>query len=244
MGVQIITVRGEWTVRIPAKVSMYFLAIDTATNSGGVAISRNSEVVASLMLKTPLKYSERLVPSVRMVLQILGLDIDQIDCFVVAAGPGSFTGLRIGIATVKAFAQALEKPCVGLSTLEALALQHGRSGEWISPMIDARRQQVYAALFRMGEIWPQPIDSGQVLSPSRWLEGLPDEDCVFVGDGALMYRTAIAARRNGDRIAGVDNFLLPALCRLGFKRYTHGEILPPEQIQAIYIRPSDAHRTN
>ena len=100
---------------------MYFLAVDTATNSGGVALSRNSEVMGVIMMKTPMKYSDRIISNIDFLLEQLGVAISQVDCFVTAHGPGSFTGLRIGLATIKGLAQSLDKPVIGLSTLECLA---------------------------------------------------------------------------------------------------------------------------
>lgn len=220
---------------------MYFLAIDTATNSGGVALSRNSELIGEVMLKTPLEYSDRLLEMIEFLLKQLHLRVDEIDCFTVAVGPGSFTGLRIGIAAVKAFCHALDRPVVGVSTLQALAWSYRWAGNPVAPMIDARRQQIYGAVYEH-----QPPDQSRllqsevVLPPAQWLSGLPKNDYVFVGDGAQMYSRTVAAHHPKGRLLRTDNRILSSLCEIAYWRFTRGEFLSARRLQAHYIRPSDA----
>lgn len=219
---------------------MYFLAIDTATNSGGVALSRNTEVVGSAMLKTPLRYSDKVLHYVDFVLRHLGLQLADVDCFVVPSGPGSFTGLRIGLATVKAMCQALDKPVVGVSTLAALAFRFRHVGEWVAPMIDARRQQIYGALYRCSDHDCEEIDRGSVGAPAEWLKGLPPRPLLFVGDGAQMYRRTVEALRPESRVLPSDNCVLNELCALGYRNFLKGSYLQAAALRAEYIRPSDA----
>ena len=220
---------------------MYILAFDTATNSGGVALSRNAEVIGQVMLKTPLRYSEQVLPCVEFLLQAFRLTRTQLGCFAVAAGPGSFTGLRIGLATVKAFAQGLDRPAVGLSTLEALAFRFRWTRSRIVPMIDARRQQVYAAGYRADPESGVCLEvEEQVAPPAEFLKRIPPGDHLFVGDGAQQYRTTIQALHPGSRIAISNNCILPELCLLAHRRHMAGETGSEQQLMARYLRPSDA----
>jgi len=220
---------------------MYFLAIDTATNSGGVALSRNSEVMGVIMMKTPMKYSDRIISNIDFLLGQLEVDITQVDCFTTATGPGSFTGLRIGLATVKGLAQSLDKPVIGLSTLQCLAWRFRHSDSLISPMIDARRQQVYTGLYDVSgkdlrQLRPQAVGApADILKEER-------EKCTFVGDGAEMYFQTIKAFLPDHRFIRSDNVILTELCELGYRRFIKGEIQGAGDLKANYIRPSDAEK--
>lgn len=218
---------------------MYFLAVDTTTNSGGVALSRNSEVLGVVMMKTPMKYSDKVIFNIDFLLDQLGVGINQVDCFVTAHGPGSFTGLRIGLATVKGLAQSLDKPVIGLSTLECLAYRFRHADSLISPMIDARRQQVYTGLYEIRDNLIELLGTETVGTPSDWLKTITGS-CTFVGDGAEMYFQTIKAVLPEHRVIRSDNVILTELCELSYRRFIKGEILSAGDLKANYIRPSDA----
>lgn len=219
---------------------MYLLAIDSATNSGGVALSRNAEVIGIAMLKTPLRYSEKLIYYIDFLLDQLELTRDQVDCFVVASGPGSFTGLRIGIAMTKAMAQGLGKPAIGIRTLEALAFRFRDVSDQVAPMIDARRQQVYGGRFLCSDSGVTELQPSTVKHPAEWLRDLPGDECLFVGDAAQMYAQTIKSIWPGARLLKTDNCVLSELCQLGYLRHLRGETLSAHELKADYIRPSDA----
>ena len=222
---------------------MYLLAIDTATNSGGAALARNAEVVGMVMLKTPLEYSEKLIYCVEFLLHQFKLKIKDVDCIGVTTGPGSFTGVRIGLATVKGFCQGLTKPAVGISTLEALAYRFRWVHSRIAPMIDARRQQVYGGVYGVEEEEIQVEQKAWVGPPAEWLKGLPKDDYLFVGDGAQLYRNAVSTLKPRSRLLETDNRLLEALCALAYQRFRAGKTLAAEELQAHYVRPSDAEKS-
>lgn len=222
---------------------MYLLALDTATNSGGVAISRNAEVIGLLMLKTPLRYQEKILDSVDFLLCQQGLRLAQIDALAVAIGPGSFTGIRIGLATVKGFAHVLNKPVIGISTLEALAHRFRTVYSRVAPWIDARRQQVFAALYEFSADSPKRLMQETVAKPADWLHRTPTQDCLFVGDGARLYRSTIDSFCAGHRVLSTDNLLLESLCQLAFQRFRCCNLRNQdgvEPLEAYYLRPSDA----
>ncbi len=218
----------------------HILAIDTATNSGGAALSRNGEVIASLMVKTPLEYAEKILYLVDFLLEQHRLKLEEMDCFAVATGPGSFTGVRVGLATVKGFCQGLNKPAAGLSTLESLAYRFGWLHPRVAPMIDARRHEIYGAIYRINESLIEPEEREQVMAPSRWLKDTPAKDCLFVGDGAKLYEKSILEAYPGAQVLHTDNRLLEALCQLAYGRFTQGKTLSAQQLKANYVRPSDA----
>jgi len=219
---------------------MYLLALDTATDSGGVAVSRNSEIAALVIMKTPLRYDETLLDLIDFTLKNLSLDLQQIGCVAVSSGPGSFTGLRVGLAVAKGIGQPLGLPLAGISTLEALAYRFRREGPLVAPMMDARRQQVYAGLYRVDASSARPELPDQALPPEQWLKSLPRSECLFVGDGAQLYREAIRAFDPEARVLDTDNRILEELCALGYLRVTEGKTVSAEELRAHYVRPSDA----
>ncbi|MBI4446601.1 MAG: tRNA (adenosine(37)-N6)-threonylcarbamoyltransferase complex dimerization subunit type 1 TsaB [Acidobacteria bacterium] len=217
---------------------MYLLAVDTATHCGGAALGRNEEVVGQVMLKTPLEYSEKILPIIDFLLAQNKLSLPQINVFAVTTGPGSFTGLRIGLATVKAFAQALDRPVIGISTLEALAYRFRHVGRRIGPMLDARRQQIYAAVYRTDGLEIVCEQEDQVSPPMAWLSSIEDAP-VFVGDGAQLYRQSILSVHPGARILETDNMVLEALTQLGYRRYAEGKTMSADQLRGNYVRAPD-----
>lgn len=219
---------------------MYFLALDSSTNSGGAALARNSEVTAVLMIKNPMRYSSDILGYIEFLLGSFDLSFDDVDCLVTTLGPGSFTGLRIGMATVKGLSQGRGLPVVGVSTLEALAWEHRDRSPRIAPVVDARRQQVYGAVYDvLGEL-PRQLVPETVMRPEEWVRGLPVDSTLFVGDGAQMYGNSIRALRPADPVGRTDNCLLRALCELGYRHYVRGETGTAAELRANYVRPSDA----
>jgi tRNA threonylcarbamoyladenosine biosynthesis protein TsaB len=218
---------------------MYILAVDTASNAGGVALSRNSELVGAHFAKIPLKYSEKLVGWTEFLLAQHELGLADIGCFAVACGPGSFTGLRIGIAAVKAFAHVLNRPVVALSTLEALAYRFRHVGATVAPVMDARRQQVYGAVYQVSDRVPFGTHPESVGRPEEWLRTLPEGDLLFVGDGATLYGSTIRNLHPGSRILESDNFILPELCQLAYLTSRQGGGVSASEIRANYLRPAD-----
>jgi tRNA threonylcarbamoyladenosine biosynthesis protein TsaB len=219
---------------------MYILAIDTTTSSGGAAISRNSEVLGVALVKKPLSYSDQILHYVEFLLSQLGLTMQQLDCLAVSTGPGSFTGVRIGLATVKALSQSLDRPVVGVSTLAALAYRFRHVSPRVAPFVDARRQQIYGALYEIQNRHLHLLLKEEVMAPADWLKTLPQASCLFVGDGSQMYRQTIRALRPKDRCLGSDNRILDELCELAYWAFTRGETLSAVELRANYIRPSDA----
>lgn len=219
---------------------MYTLAIDTATNMGGVALCRNAEIVSVWICGTPLRYSDRIIDWIDYILRERPLKLREIDLFATATGPGSFTGIRVGLASVKALAQAMGRPLIGIPTLAALAARFRAQGGWIAPLIDARRQQIFGGVYDVGEPEVRTVREPEVAKPADWLGRLPDRRCLFVGDGAEFYRGTVEAIRPLDVVFPSDNQIAGDLCRLAYIRHTRGLSSRPEEVHALYVRPSDA----
>ncbi len=168
---------------------MTLLAIDSTGPSLSVAIACEGKIVYECFQRTGHTHSERLMPMIDAALQAQGTEPSQLDALAVTVGPGSFTGVRIGVETAKALCHALEKPCVPVNALEAIARGAGGFEGVICPMQDARAGQVYAAAYWDGE----KILPDGAMKLDEFLEALPDEAaCCFLGDGAQAHREAIA----------------------------------------------------
>lgn len=172
------------------------LALDTSSKAGSCALLRDGALLGEFFVNTALTHSQTAMPMVQSLLEITGVAIDQVDRFAVSTGPGSFTGLRIGIAAVKGMALATGKPCGGVSTLEGLAWNLAAFQGIVAPAMDARRSQVYTALFRMrdGELTRLEEDSALSLPELGERLAAISEPVMLVGDGAKLCRDALPER--------------------------------------------------
>ena len=218
------------------------LTIDTATPAGGLALSRDGELIAELLLNTRRTHTDLLLDNIRFLLQQSDLSLQDIAAFGVVLGPGSFTGLRVGVATIKGLAMACQRPVVGVSSLETLALNAPASSVPICVMLDARKQEVYTCCYQWQDGWPVPLGPEQVLAPERLFEQLPG-DTLFVGSGAVLYRTLIV-RALGARAHFVPWAHHQPRCSsasvLAWREFQAHRTLPLERLSPRYIRLSEA----
>ena len=152
---------------------MKILAVDTTTDLGGVAVGSDGVLEGAVLVRTPQRYSETLVPMLDFVLAQLKGTLEEIDLLVVATGPGSFTGVRIGLAVVKAIGQSRKILGLGLSTLEVLACCFAEYSQPVAPMLDAGRGQVYGAVYSWTDGQARVCVKEQVVRPESWLESIP-----------------------------------------------------------------------
>ena len=165
---------------------MYILGIETATKTGGVSIASENGILAEYTLNIEVTHSERLMSTVDRVLQDTGFTLANIDGYGVSIGPGSFTGLRIGLSTIKGLAFTTGKPVAAVPTLKALAWNIPFSHYPVCPLLDARKQEVYAALFRHdGDSYVQEMPDA-VLSLAEMAETMTG-DVLFTGEGARLF---------------------------------------------------------
>ena len=167
---------------------MLTLAFESSAKAASVALVRDGDLISQYSQCSGLTHSRTLLPMAEDMLKNAELSLDKVDIFAVAHGPGSFTGIRIGVSTVKGLAWASDKPCVGVSTLEAMAWHGLSAGGYICPVMDARRSQVYNALFKIEGGRPVRLCAGRAVALpllAGELEKL-NAPVFLVGDGAKL----------------------------------------------------------
>ena len=221
---------------------MLMLAFESSAKAASVALCEDGRLISQVIQCSGLTHSRTLLPMAEDLLKNAETDMRQIGCFAVAQGPGSFTGIRIGIATVKGLAWAAEKPCVGVSTLAAMAWNGVAAGGLICAVMDARRSEVYNALFRIEDGRPVRLCPDRATSLSALTEELREhEEAPFlVGDGteltSAFFREQHLDHRVPPEILRWQNAWGVAMEAAGKKLCTSQE-LPP-----VYLRLSQAER--
>ncbi len=222
------------------------LSVDTATTASSVSITAgdvySGECIASLILNSKITHSRRLLTCIEWLLSESDISIHDIDGVAVGLGPGSFTGLRIAMATVKGIALAAEKPLLGISTLDALALNCSGSSR-VCAVIDARKKEVYTAYFqrdssgvvrRKGEI--------RAIAPEQ-LAAEIEEPVLLVGDGVFTYGELFQKRVEGLLTIAPLPLHYPMASAIGFlcaEKLAAGDLLDLETAAPLYVRASDA----
>lgn len=218
------------------------LTVDTSTAAGSVAVSRGEALLGEILLNVRNTHTDRLLLTLRQLLADVGLQIEDVTAYGVVLGPGSFTGVRVGVATVKGLALATSKPVVGVSSLQAIAMQFPFSRLPLCALLDARKKEVYAGLYNWQGGRPVASRPETVIDPDLLLSGL-EEEVLFAGDGSVAYRTLIA-RRLGSRAHFAPWPLhaprASAAAALALDSLRAGETIPLEQLAPCYIRPSEA----
>ena len=216
------------------------LSVETATLSGSVALSRGEAILAAFAGDSGVSHSNTLLNDIDKLLNEAQADLSDIDLFAVANGPGSFTGLRIGIATVKALAATLARPCAGIQTLQAVALAAGESHHSVA-LLPAGRGEVFAQLFSVTKDgFVTALDEATHISPQRLIEKYGSlENVLWCGDGAIANK-ALIERDSRGRIAPQIPVLAKQIASLALTRFHQEQLEKPDALQAIYVRPSDA----
>jgi tRNA threonylcarbamoyladenosine biosynthesis protein TsaB len=226
------------------------LSLDTTTPKPSCAVARDGVVINEEPIDASRQLALQLPGALRDILDLSAVALEEIDGFAVATGPGSFTGLRIGIATMQGLAFGRGKPLIGVSGLTALRAVASPAflGSRIATWVDAWRGDVYAALFEDGREIGEPV----VAKPSALLDGLARRegaaytlmanDITFIGDGAETYRDLIVSRlRHAARLADPTVPLLAAvIAMLATIEYKNGHRPPPHAIRPLYVRRSHA----
>lgn len=221
---------------------MKIMAVDTATTSCSVAIVDKKSIRAELTLVKGQTHSKHLMDMIDTVLDLSGIKISDIDGFATSSGPGSFTGLRIGISTVKGLAAASGKPMVGISTLEVLAMQVSFSPYLICPLLDASRGEVYFSRYRFVSGHLKREIPERVFPADKAVSDL-DESCIFVGNGALLYKKMLLDKLGKRALfTEIPQNVIKAstLAYLGMKRFEGNDTDDIGIFIPNYIRKSDA----
>ena len=225
---------------------MLILALESSAKAASAALCRDGALLAQTVQCSGLTHSRTLLPMAEDLIKNAGAALSEIDLFAVAHGPGSFTGVRIGVSTAKGLAWAAQKPAVGVSTLEAMAWHGLAAGEraLICPVMDARRGQVYCAAFDMAAGMPKRALADAALPLADFLATLPtDRRLVFVGDGVPAYGMGVREAL-GDRAliapANLRDLRADAACLLAAAK--PDTWVPAAQLQPIYLRAPQAVR--
>ncbi|NMB28244.1 MAG: tRNA (adenosine(37)-N6)-threonylcarbamoyltransferase complex dimerization subunit type 1 TsaB [Tissierellia bacterium] len=225
---------------------MKVLAVDTSTMVSTCAVLDDEKILGEYSLNQEVTHSENLVPMIKEMLDNLGLKASDIDLYGVATGPGSFTGLRIGIATVKSLAHVFDKPIVGVSTLEGLAFNLPYKGI-IVPMIDARRNRVYTGIYRWENGNIISIIEPTIMEIDALLEYLNKNynNIMVNGNGATLYKDKIMSTL-GEKVklapVGLNGCRAASICELSLLKWKEGKVNDYYTLVPNYLRESQAQR--
>ncbi|MBQ8432274.1 MAG: tRNA (adenosine(37)-N6)-threonylcarbamoyltransferase complex dimerization subunit type 1 TsaB [Clostridia bacterium] len=224
---------------------MKILALDSTAQVATVALCEDERLLGEYTINNGNTHSETLLPMVESILQFFSITPADVDLFAISAGPGSFTGVRIGAATVKGLAFAHNKPCVGVSTLEALAYNLIGTNGLICPVMNARRKQVYTALFRCKDGIQERLLPDSALSIEE-LDGIlkeySSESISLCGDGYAITNQYLTTRTTStpERLRHQSAY---SVAQIALKQFRCGENLSTDTTLApTYLRPSQAER--
>lgn len=224
---------------------MLILAVDTSTQAGGIAVLRDTRILGVVSTATQETYSSRLFRQLDFLLRELGLALRDFDLYAVAAGPGSFTGLRVGLAAVKGWAEVHQKPVAPVSGLEAIAAQAHAGEALLVPVLDARRNQVFGGIYQRTEQGLRRQGDEVVMTPAHLLDyahqAARGAAFSFVTPTPEVLAEAVAAASLPPRpIEVVSTVLAPVIGLLGGLCALRGELVDAVHLDANYVRRSDA----
>ena len=222
--------------------SELILTLDTSTTAGSVALSRGECLLAEIVVDSLANHSDRLLLQVQLLLTEQQCELAEIDAFAVIDGPGSFTGLRVGVAAAKGLARACNRPLFGVSTLHALAGALPYASLPVCALLDARKKEVYTATFSTADGSPALLDEPRAISPQRLLENMV-APALFIGSGAVLYHSLITERFGAlAAFAPWPTHTPRASCAapIALELLQSGAAGDPERLLPRYIRPSEA----
>lgn len=228
---------------------VFILALDTCDARGGVALLRDDSLLHSEAHTTAEDYSSWLLPAIDRVLMSAALTLRDIELYAVAAGPGSFTGVRVGLTTVKAWSEVYSRPIAAVSRLEAVASEGTGSAPYVAAFIDARRNQVFAALYRRQPGGLERLDEEMVIAPDKFLDwcldqtgseridwASPDPQCLT----QTPEWSSHLGQASPEAVQGVSTLLAPRIGQIGYRLAQHGHLTDALSLDANYVRRSDA----
>jgi tRNA threonylcarbamoyladenosine biosynthesis protein TsaB len=219
---------------------MLILALDTTSRKGSLALARDGAVLESLSVDAPDGFGQIIFQHIDALLKRHAVTLAGIDCYAAASGPGSFTGIRVGLTAVKAFAEVHRKPVVAVSNLLALAAL--AEGRYRAPVLDARRGEVFAAVY--DEHLRAVVEEAAVAWPA-FLQSIEGREVALIGLDAAIFEPggaaeAPAGQSSATRFSVAAEPLAAAIARIAAERHARGEILLPETVDANYVRRTDA----
>ncbi len=223
---------------------MKILALDSTAVVASVALCEDSALLGEYTLNNGNTHSQSLLPMVESLLRLFGIGINEIDLFAASAGPGSFTGVRIGASTLKGLAFDTQKPCVGVSTLEALAENLRGFDGLICPVMNARRKQVYTALFRAenGSLTRLSEDMAIAISELDEILSGYGEPVRLVGDGYAITRELSTYPQLLETPERLRHQSAYSVAQVAYRAFRRGESTSDADMAPTYLRPSQAER--
>ena len=220
---------------------MLILGIETATEQVGVAVGGHEGVIATFQVARGRRHAETLAPAIEFTLRQADIAITELGCIAVDVGPGLFTGMRVGLAAAKALAQALRLPMIGIASLDLLAFACRHTDRLLVPVIDARKGEVFWAMYRQVPGGVQQVAAPTVGPVEDLVADLlaRSDDTLCVGDGAARYREEIVEGYRCE-ISEPAHPSAGALVELAHAKALREDWVRPDQIEALYLRAPDA----
>lgn len=220
---------------------MKILAMDTSSVNATVAVSDENRILGEYTISNDRAHSQIIMPMLEDMLRLSSITVECIDVFAVAIGPGSFTGLRIGMAAMKTLAQAMSKPIIGVSSLDSVAASFFGSDKYICPIFDARRNEVYNAIYCKGE----KITKDRVIDFDELLIEMAHKEVIFAGDGIIKYRDTIESFNKSNWYIAPGNLMMQrasSVASVAFERAKENKFDNLYELSPIYLRLSQAER--
>lgn len=226
---------------------MRILSVDTSSNVAAVAVTEDEKLICEILVNTKKTHSQTLMPMIDNALKQSELEISDIDLIASANGPGSFTGLRIGVSAVKGLAHAMDIPVVGVSILTAMAYNLPFCEYLISPILDARRNQVYNAVYEWNDTDLKEIQAPRALSVDELIEEFiaSDKKVVFLGDGVGIHKEYIKEKLGKKAVfapVSANEQRASGLAAAAKKLYDEGKAVSCYELAPIYLRKPQAER--
>lgn len=222
---------------------MVILGIDTCSNVGSVALMDENKLIGEFNVNTSRTHSQKLMIIIKNMMDACDMKIDDIDAVAVSIGPGSFTGLRIGLATARAICHAKDKKLIGINSLDSLAQNQFHYNGYVMSLMDAQRKNLYGALysFEGGEISQTVETKIYSLDEAKDLIASMDKKVALVGEGAHMYADEFSEIENAE-ISSKTHVISKAssLCEIAVERYREGKFDDYYSLVPFYIRKSQA----
>lgn len=223
------------------------LSIDTCDSRGSVALLRDDSVAGLIPHETKEEYSSWLLPAVNTLLEKAGLSMKHVNGYAVAAGPGSFTGVRVGLTTVKAWAEVYGMPVAAISRLEGIAAEVGGSLNYVAAFVDAQRGQVFGGVYRKDGEDLLGVGEEMVIAPGKFIKTAVElaggERIAWASPdhGLVVTEPAWKEReKRGESLEEVSATLAAIIGRIGLRRFGEGKATDPLALDANYVRRSDA----
>ena len=222
---------------------MKILAIDTSSFPASVAILDDGIIVGESVIRNQRKHSQNIMVMTERLFNDLGIDINEIDVFAVTSGPGSFTGLRIGISTIRAFAQAMNKPVAAINTLEALSYNLSAVDIPVIPMLDARRDEVFTAMYSFENGVAKQITEPCVMTIGEIIDKYNNQNVILCGDGTLMHKDALSVVPSFEfAAANLNETRACALAVAAYHKALDNKLVNYNDVLPVYLRKSQAER--